>query len=55
VKAIEQLQSPRTKKEINKPVHIYVGITWYAFYKLLHKADGFLWDEQAVTAFIELK
>jgi hypothetical protein len=25
------------------------------FYKLLCKADGFRWDEQAVTAFIELK
>jgi hypothetical protein len=25
------------------------------FYKLLHKANGFQWDDQAVTAFIELK
>jgi hypothetical protein len=25
------------------------------FYKLLHKADEFQWDEQAVAAFIELK
>jgi hypothetical protein len=25
------------------------------FYKLLRKADGFQWDEQATTAFIELK
>jgi hypothetical protein len=25
------------------------------FYKLLHKADGFQWDEQAAVAFIELK
>jgi hypothetical protein len=25
------------------------------FYKLLHKTDGFRWDEQAVAAFIELK
>jgi hypothetical protein len=25
------------------------------FYKLLHKTDGFQWDEQATTAFIELK
>jgi hypothetical protein len=25
------------------------------FYKLLHKANGFQWDDQAMTAFIELK
>jgi hypothetical protein len=25
------------------------------FYKLLHKAYGFQWDEQAATTFIELK
>jgi hypothetical protein len=25
------------------------------FYKLLRKADGFQWDEQAAAAFIELK
>jgi hypothetical protein len=25
------------------------------FYKLLHKADGFQWDNQAAAAFIELK
>jgi hypothetical protein len=25
------------------------------FYKLLHKADGFQWDDQATVAFIELK
>jgi hypothetical protein len=25
------------------------------FYKLLRKADGFQWDEQATSAFIELK
>jgi hypothetical protein len=25
------------------------------FYKLLRKADGFQWDEQAAVAFIELK
>jgi hypothetical protein len=25
------------------------------FYKLLHKADGFQWDDQAAVAFIELK
>jgi hypothetical protein len=25
------------------------------FYKLLRKADGFQWDDQATTAFIELK
>jgi hypothetical protein len=25
------------------------------FYKLLHEVDGFQWDEQAATMFIELK
>jgi hypothetical protein len=25
------------------------------FYKLLHKADGFQWDDQAATAFVQLK
>jgi hypothetical protein len=25
------------------------------FYKLLRKADGFQWDDQAASAFIELK
>jgi hypothetical protein len=25
------------------------------FYKLLRKADGFLWDDQAATAFVQLK
>jgi hypothetical protein len=25
------------------------------FYKLLRKADGFQWDDQAATTFIELK
>jgi hypothetical protein len=26
-----------------------------SFYKLLHKADGFQWDDQATAAFVELK
>jgi hypothetical protein len=25
------------------------------FYKLLHKVDGFQWDDQSMTTFIELK
>jgi hypothetical protein len=25
------------------------------FYKLLHKVDGFQWDDQATVAFVELK
>jgi hypothetical protein len=25
------------------------------FYKLLHKVDGFQWDDQAVAAFVQLK
>jgi hypothetical protein len=25
------------------------------FYRLLHKADGFQWDDQAAAAFVELK
>jgi hypothetical protein len=26
-----------------------------SFYRLLHKADGFQWDDQAAVAFVELK
>jgi hypothetical protein len=26
-----------------------------SFYKLLHKADDFQWDDQATAAFVELK
>jgi hypothetical protein len=26
-----------------------------SFYRLLHKANGFQWDDQAATAFVELK
>jgi hypothetical protein len=26
-----------------------------SFYRLLHKADGFQWDDQAATTFVELK
>jgi hypothetical protein len=25
------------------------------FYKLLHKVDGFQWDDQVATVFVELK
>jgi hypothetical protein len=64
VEAIEQLQSPRTRKEINKLAGMMAALSRFIsmlgehgipFYKLIRKADGFLWDEQAAAAFIELK
>jgi hypothetical protein len=32
-----------------------LGTSLRAFYELLHKVDGFQWDDQAAAAFIELK
>jgi hypothetical protein len=64
VETIEQLQPPRTKKEIQKLTVMMAALNWFIsklgerdmpFYKLLGKANGFQWDEQATTAFIELK
>jgi hypothetical protein len=64
VEAIKQLQSPRTRKEIQKLAGMMEALSRFIsklgehgmpFYKLLHKADGFQWVEQAAVAFIEPK
>jgi hypothetical protein len=64
VETIEQLQPPRTRKYIWKLTGMMAALNRFIskldehgmpFYKLLRKADGFQWDNQAATAFIELK
>jgi hypothetical protein len=54
----------RTQREIQKLAGMMAAISRFIsklgecgmpFYKLLCKADGFQWDDQAVAAFIELK
>jgi hypothetical protein len=64
VEAIEKLQPPQTRKEIQKLADMMVVLSRFIskleergmpFYKLLHKADGFQWEDQAAAAFIELK
>jgi hypothetical protein len=64
VEAIEQLQPPRTQKEIQKLAGMMATLSRFIsklgehgmpIYKLLHKADGFQWDDQATTTFVELK
>jgi hypothetical protein len=64
VKVIEQLQLPQTRKEIQKLADMMAALNRFIsklgecsmpFYKLLQKADGFQWDDQAAVAFIELK
>jgi hypothetical protein len=64
VEAIKQLRPPRTRKEIQKLAGIKTTLSRFIsklgehrmpFYKLLCKADGFQWDEQAATTFIKLK
>jgi hypothetical protein len=64
VEAIKQLQPPQTRKEIQKLADMMVALSRFIsilgergmpFYKLLQKADGFQWDDQAAVAFIELK
>jgi hypothetical protein len=54
VEAIEQLQPPQTRKEIQKLVGMMAALSWFIsrlgehgmpFYKLLCKADGFQWHE----------
>jgi hypothetical protein len=64
VEVIKQLQPPQTRKEIQKLVDMMVALSRFIFklgecgmpfYKLLRKADGFQWDDQAAAAFIELK
>jgi hypothetical protein len=64
VEAIENLQPPQTRKEIQKLTDMMVTLSriisklgehGMPFYRLLHKADGFQWDDQAAAAFVELK
>jgi hypothetical protein len=64
VEVIEQLQPPRTRKEIQKLVDMMVALSRFIFklgkrgmpfYKPQRKIDGFQWDDKAAVAFIELK
>jgi hypothetical protein len=64
VEAIENLQPPRTRKEIQKLAGMMVAFNRFisklgerdmSFYRLLRKMDGFQWDDQAAAAFVELK
>jgi hypothetical protein len=64
VEAIEKLQPPRTRKEIQKLAGMMTALSRFIskleergmpFYKLLYKADGFQWDDQAAAAFVKLK
>jgi hypothetical protein len=64
VEAINKLQPPRTRKEIQKLTGMMAALSRFIskleewgmpFYKLLRKADGFQWDDQAAAAFVEFK
>jgi hypothetical protein len=64
MEAIEQLQPPRTQREIQKLADMVAELTRFIsksdehgmpFYKLLRKADGFQWDDQAMVIFIKDK
>jgi hypothetical protein len=64
VEAIDKLQPPWTRKEIQKLADMMAALSRFIsklgergmpFYKLLRKADGFQWDDQAAAAFVELK
>jgi hypothetical protein len=64
VEAIEILQPPRTRKEIQKLADMMTALSRFIsklgergmpFYRLLRKADGFQWDDQAAATFVELK
>jgi hypothetical protein len=64
VEAIENLQPPRTRKEIQTLASMMAALSRFIsklgergmpFYRLLHKVDGFLWGDQAAVAFVELK
>jgi hypothetical protein len=64
VEAIKQLQPPWTEREIQKLTGMMAALSRFIFklgergipfYKLLRKTDGFQWDDQATTTFIELK
>jgi hypothetical protein len=64
VEAIKNLPPPQTRKEIQKLASMMAALSQFIsklrergmpFYRLLRKADGFQWDDQAATVFIELK
>jgi hypothetical protein len=64
VEAIENLQPPQTRKEIQKLVGMMAALNRFIsklgehgmpFYMLLHKVDGFQWGDQAAATFVELK
>jgi hypothetical protein len=64
VEAIEKLQSPRTRKEIQKLVGMMAALSRFIsklgergmpFYRLLCKTNGFQWDDQAAVVFVELR
>jgi hypothetical protein len=63
VEAILNLQPPQTRKEIQKLVGMMTALSRFIFkleergmpfYRLLHKVDGFQWDDQAAIVFVEL-
>jgi hypothetical protein len=54
VEVIEQLQPPRTRKEIQKLASMMTALSWFIsklgeygmpFYKLIWKANRFQWDD----------
>jgi hypothetical protein len=64
VEAIEKLQPPWTRKEIQKLAGMMAALSLFisklgergmSFYKLLRKADSFQWDDQTTASFVELK
>jgi hypothetical protein len=64
VEAIEKLQTPRPRKEIQKLADMMAALSRFIsklgecgmpFYRLLRKVDGFHWDEQAAATFVDLK
>jgi hypothetical protein len=64
VEAIEKLQPLRTRTKIQKLAGMMAALSRFIsklgergmpFYKLLQKADGFQWDDQATSAFNQLK
>jgi hypothetical protein len=64
VEDIEKLQPSRTRKGIQKLAEMMAAIGRFisklgecvmSFYKLLRKANGFQWNDQAVAAFVQLK
>jgi hypothetical protein len=64
VEAIEILQPPQTRREIQKLASMMAALSRFisklgecgmSFYWLLRRVDDFQWDDQAATSFVELK